>query len=142
MESQGPCIAKTILKKKNKVRGLTLPVFKTSYKATIIRIVWHWYKNKQINGTKIPEINPQRHGKIIFCRDVKVIQWGKGQVFFFSTKQLVLEKLDLHRQKNEGGTLPNTMHTNEVKMDQRPEWKKEKRKTSGKILGYDSKKHS
>ena len=45
-ESQGPCIAKTILKKKNKDRGLTLPVFKTSYKATIIRIAWHWYKNK------------------------------------------------------------------------------------------------
>ena len=57
-------------------------------------------------------------------------------------KQLVLEKLDLHRQKNDAGTLPNTMHTNEVQMDQRPEWKKKKRKTSGKILGYDSKKHS
>ena len=98
---------------------------------------------KQIDQwNKDPEINPQIHGKVIFYRDVKVIQWGKGQIFFFSVKQLVLEKLDLHRQKNEAGTLPNTMHKNEVQMDQRTEWNKKKRKTSGKILGYDSKKHS
>ena len=98
---------------------------------------------KQIDQwNKDPEINPQIHGKVIFYRDVKVIQWGKGQIFFFSVKQLVLEKLDLHRQKNEAGTLPNTMHKNEVQMDQRAEWNKKKRKTSGKILGYDSKKHS
>lgn len=32
-------------------------------------------------------------------------------------QQIVQEKLDIHPQKNEVGTLPNTTHKNELKMD-------------------------
>ena len=44
MKFQKTQIVKTVLKKKNKIRRLTLPDFKTYFKA-IIKTVWHWHED-------------------------------------------------------------------------------------------------
>ena len=54
-----------------------MPDLKLYYRAIVVKTVWNWYSDRQVdkwNRIEDPEMNPYTYGHLIFDKGVKTMQ--------------------------------------------------------------------
>ena len=66
--------------RKNGAGGIKLPDFTLYYKATVIKTVWYWHKNRNIdqwNKSECPEIKHAPMGTLFLTKEARIYNRGK-----------------------------------------------------------------
>ena len=77
-------IAKTVLSKKNKAGGITLPDFKLYYKATVIKtamVLVPKQRYRPVEETEALEVTPHIYNHLMFNKSDINKQWGEDSLF-------------------------------------------------------------
>ena len=75
-----PQIDKAVFRKKNGTGEINLPGFKLYYKAIVVKTVWYWHKNRNIeqwNKIESPDINPCTYRYLIFEKEARTYNGAK-----------------------------------------------------------------